>query len=46
MWNVKTEVVQVLIGAENVQATYLESVTQRNYIKQSYWALRTYFGKY
>jgi len=27
-------------------ATYQESTKSRNYTKQPYWALHTYFGKY
>jgi len=54
MWNVKTKVIPVTIGAtgtisksfrkyaSNVQ----ESMKSMNYRKQSYWALHTYFGKW
>jgi hypothetical protein len=53
MWNVKTKVIPVIIGAtgtiskssENIRATYGESTKARNYRKQPYWALHTYCGK-
>ena len=31
---------------ENTWATYQETMKSRNYRKQPYWALHTYFGKY
>jgi heme/copper-type cytochrome/quinol oxidase subunit 2 len=31
--------------SENTWATYQETMTLRNYRKQPYWALHTYFGK-
>ena len=54
MWNVKLNVIPVIIGAtgtilkslENTRATYQENMKSRNYRKQPYWALHTYFGKY
>ena len=54
MWNVKARVIPVITGATGtisksfrkyVSATYQETITLRNYRKQSYWALHTYFGK-
>ena len=50
MWNVKTKVIPVIIGAtgpfqsnlENTWATYQEITKLRNYRKQPYWALRTH----
>ena len=54
MWNVKTKVIPVIIGATGTisktfrkyVATYRETMKSRNYRKQPYWALHTYFGKY
>jgi len=43
MWNVKTKVIPVILGATG---TYQETMKSRNYRKQPYWALHTYFGKY
>ena len=54
MWNVKTKVIPVIIGATG---TILKSfrkyvsnipgaMKSRNYRKQPYWALHTCFGKY
>jgi len=31
--------------SENTRATYQENMKSRNYRKQPYWALHTYFGK-
>jgi hypothetical protein len=49
-WNVKTNVIPVVIGATRTISksirTYRESTKSRNYRKQPYWARRTYFGKY
>ena len=53
MWNVKARVIPVIMGAmgpfpnllENTWATYQKTMTLRNYRKQPYWALHTYFGK-
>jgi len=53
MWNVKTKVIPVIIGAtgtiSNSFRKYVsniqESLKSRNSRKQSYWALHTYFGK-
>jgi hypothetical protein len=53
MWNVKTRVISVLIGAtgtiqnnsENTRAAFQETTKLENYRKQPYWALHTYFGK-
>jgi len=52
--NVKTKVIPVILGrlgllqshSENTCATYQENMKSRNYRKQPYWALHTYFGKY
>jgi len=54
MWNVKIEVIPVIIGATGTISksfgkyvrTYQENMKSRNYRKQPYWALHTYFGKY
>jgi len=53
MWNVKTKVIPVIIGATGTVSksfrkyvTYQENMKSRNYRKQPYWALHTYFGKY
>ena len=54
MWNVKTEVIPVIIGAtETVSESFRKYVSKipgkhevRNYRKQPYWALHTYCGKY
>ena len=53
MWNVKTKVIPVIIGATGTVSesfrkyvTYRENMESRNYRKQPYWALHTYFGKY
>ena len=55
MLNVKTKVIQVIIGTtgaisksfkkymSNIPGNHIKS---RNYRKQPYWALQTYFGKY
>jgi len=55
MWNVKTKVIPVIIGATGTIsksfrkyqqiATYQVITKLRNYRKQLYWALHTYFGK-
>jgi hypothetical protein len=53
MWNVNTKVILVIIGAtENVSMsfrTYVNNIPEitklKNYRKQPYWALHTYFGK-
>jgi len=52
MWNVKTKVIPVIIGATGTisksfrkYVTYQENMKSRNSIKQPYWALNTYFGK-
>jgi hypothetical protein len=52
MWNVKTRMISVIIGAtgtisksfRNTRAPCQEIMTLRNYRKLPYWALRTYFG--
>ena len=36
----------IIIIIENTWATYQETMKSRNYRKQTYWALHTYFGKY
>jgi len=54
MWNVKTKVIPVIIGAtgtiSNSFRKYVNNIPgnmkSRNYRKQPYWALHTYFGKY
>jgi len=54
MWNVKTEVIAVIIGATGTMSKYFRkyksnitgNMKSRNYRKQPYWALHTYFGKY
>jgi hypothetical protein len=54
MWNVKNNVIPVIIGATGTISKlfrkYLSNVPGRyeikNYRKQPYWALHTYFGKY
>ena len=52
MWNVKTSVIPVIIGATGTisksfrkYVIYQETMTLKNYRKQPYWALHTYFGK-
>jgi hypothetical protein len=53
MWNVKTRVIPVIIGATGTISKsfrkyvrkYQEIMTSGNYRKLPYWALRTYFGK-
>ena len=54
MWNVKTKVIPVIIGATGtISKSFRKYVSNipgttksRNYRKQPYWALHTYFGKY
>ena len=54
MWNAKTKVIPVIIGATGtISKTFRKYVSNiprniksRNYRKQPYWALHTYFGKY
>jgi len=54
MWNVKTKVKPVIIGATGTISEsfrkYLSNMPgnmkSRSYRKQPYWALHTYFGKY
>ena len=53
MWNVKTRVIPVIIGATGTISKsfrkYVSNIpgtmTLRSYRKQPYWALHTYFGK-
>jgi hypothetical protein len=52
MWNVKTKVIPVIIGATGAisksfrkYVTYEKTTKLRNYRKQPYWALHTYCGK-
>jgi hypothetical protein len=53
MWNVKTKVTPVIIGANGTisksfrqyLAAYRESTTSRNYRKQLYWAQRAHSAK-
>jgi hypothetical protein len=54
MWNVKTKVIPVIIGATGTisksfrkYVSNIQEITKlRSYRKQPYWALHTYFGKY
>jgi hypothetical protein len=55
VWNVKEKVTSVISGVTGTisasfrhdsLATYVESTKSRNYKKQPYWALHTYFRKY
>jgi len=54
MWNVKTKVIPVIIGATGtVSKSFRKYVSNipgntksRNYRKQPHWALHTYCGKY
>jgi hypothetical protein len=54
MWNVKTKVIPVTIGVTGTfpksfrkyMSNIPENMKLRNYRKQPYWALHTYFGKY
>jgi len=53
MWNVKAKVIPVIIGATGTisklfikyVSNILKNMKSRNYRKQPYWALHTYFGK-
>jgi hypothetical protein len=53
MWNVKTKVIPVIIGATGTISKsfrkYVSNIQEnhelKNYRKQPYWALHTYFGK-
>jgi hypothetical protein len=53
MWNVKTRVIPIIIGATGTISKsfrkYVSSIPgnheSENYRKQPYWALHTYFGK-
>ena len=53
MWNVKTEVIPVIIGATGTisksfrkyMSNIPENMKSRKSRKQSYWALHTYLGK-
>jgi hypothetical protein len=53
MWNVKTRVIPVIIGATGTISKsfrkYVSNIPGNhevgNYRKQPYWALHTYFGK-
>ena len=54
MWNVKTRVMPVIIGATGtISKSFRKYVSdipgnndvKKNYRKQPYWALHTYFGK-
>jgi len=53
MWNVKTRVIPVIIGATGtISKSFRRYVSDtpgkhdvRSYRKQPYWALHTYFGK-
>ena len=50
MWNIKTKMIPVIIGATGTISEsfrkHVETMKSRNYRKQLYWALHTYFGKY
>ena len=54
MWNAKTKVIPVIIGATGAisqsfrkyVSNIVGNIKSRNYRKQPYWALHTYFGKY
>jgi len=54
MWNLKTKVIPVIIGATGTISKsfrkYMSKIPgklkSRNYRKEPYWALHTYFGKY
>jgi hypothetical protein len=50
MWNVKTKMIPVIIGATGTVSKssrkHQENMNSKNYRKQSYWTLHTYFGKY
>jgi hypothetical protein len=54
MWNVKTEVIPVIIGATGTTSKSFKKYPRhipkrtksRNYRKQPHWALHIYFGKY
>jgi hypothetical protein len=54
MWNVKTNVIPVIIGAtgtiSKLVRIYMSNIPgnlkSRSYRKQPYWALHTYSGKY
>jgi len=52
MWNVKTKVISVIIGATGTISKsfrkYVSKIPGKYEVKelQSYWALHTYFGKY
>jgi len=54
MWNVKTNVTPVIIGATGTISKSLKKYVSnmpgkhevKNSRKQPYWALHTYFGKY
>jgi len=49
MWNVKTKVIPVIIGAtgtiSKAFSKYVSNIPGNHYRKQPYWALHTYFGK-
>jgi len=49
MWNVKTKVIPVIIGATGTIPKsfrkYVSNIKTRNYRKQPYWALHIYFDK-
>ena len=54
MWNVETKVIPVIIGATwTISKSFRKYVSNipgkyevKELIKQPYWALHTYFGKY
>ena len=50
MWNVKTKVIPVIIGATGTISKsfrkYRENMKSRNSRKQPHWALHIYCGKY
>jgi len=53
MWNVKTKVIPVIIGATGTISKsfrkYMSNIPGNHEVKElqkTYWALPTYFGKY
>ena len=52
MWNVKTKVIPVILGAAGTISKsfrkYLSNIPENHEVKelQPYWAVHTYFGKY
>ena len=50
MWNVKTKVIAVIIGAtwaiSKSFRKYVSNIAGKHEVKQPYWALHIYSGKY